>query len=141
LLTLAILESTVFFVLSLVHFNWVVGGKFGFAKALPTNVNGERVLNPQKKDSLIVALGLLLFALYYLQVGVVGLHLIAGPQWLLTFLGWGIPLVFFLRIIGDFKYIGIFKKIKDTGFAVLDNKFYIPLCFFLFINGVIIKVV
>ena len=36
--------------------------------------------------------------------------------------------IFILRAIGDFKYVGFFKKVKNTPFAKLDSKFYSPLC-------------
>ena len=40
-------------------------------------------------------------------------------------------LVFLLRAIGDFKYVGIFKTIKHSTFAQNDSKWYSPLCLFL----------
>ena len=45
---LSILLSLILIRLGLIHFNCVVGGKFGFAKSIPTKESGERVLNPKK---------------------------------------------------------------------------------------------
>ena len=40
-------------------------------------------------------------------------------------------IVFFIRVIGEFNYFGIFKRKKDTHFAKMDTLLYIPLCAFL----------
>jgi len=32
-----------------------------------------------------------------------------------------------LRAIGEFKYLGFFKKIKNTEFAIADSKLFSPL--------------
>ena len=51
-----------------------------------------------------------------------------------------IPGLFVLRSIGDFKYAGLFKKIKNTEFAKMDTKFFTPLCLLITALGIIIKV-
>jgi hypothetical protein len=33
-----------------------------------------------------------------------------------------------LRAIGDFRYVGFFKRIRDSKFARLDTLAYSPLC-------------
>jgi Protein of unknown function (DUF3995) len=50
-----------------------------------------------------------------------------------------ISLLFFLRAIGDFRYVGFFKKVKQTVFARLDSKYYSPLCLFIAVCGVVIE--
>ncbi|WP_159099309.1 MULTISPECIES: hypothetical protein [Aquimarina] len=45
---LPILLSLIFFILGIIHFNWVVGGTFGFEASLPTKESDECVLNPKK---------------------------------------------------------------------------------------------
>ena len=136
LITLTIINSSIFFVLSVIHLYWALGGEWGFDKALPTNMEGKRVLNPKKIDSTIVGLGLLLFSFYLLiYVNIVSLDL---PNWLMTYGIWFITGLFFLRAVGDFKYIGFFKKIRNTEFGRLDTRFYSPLCLFLSISGIVI---
>lgn len=44
---------------------------------------------------------------------------------------WICMIVFFIRVIGEFHYFGIFKREKDTHFAKMDTVLYIPLCAFL----------
>jgi hypothetical protein len=56
--TLSLLLFSTFLALAALHFNWAFGGQWGFDKALPTKETGERVLNPKKIDSAIVAVGL-----------------------------------------------------------------------------------
>ncbi len=134
---LPIIISLIFFILGIIHFNWVIGGTFGFDASLPTNEKGERVLNPKKFDSLIVGIALSSFAIIYLIVaGVLNFNL---PIWIIKYGTWIIPFIFILRAIGDFKYIGFFKKVKQTNFGVLDSKYYSPLCLIIGVMGLIIK--
>ena len=133
----SLLLCTLFFILALIHFNWVFGGSWGFAASLPTKESGERVLNPKKIDSAVVGLGLLAFGVFYLlRTGLFSFEL---PSWLVTYGGWIIPAIFPLRAVGDFKYIGFFKKITRTPFGKLDTKFFSPLCLFIATLGVLIQ--
>ncbi len=44
-------------------------------------------------------------------------------------MGWTIGVIFILMAIGEFKIVGIFKKIKGTLFSQYDMYLYIPLFF------------
>ncbi|MBJ2173783.1 DUF3995 domain-containing protein [Aureibaculum sp. A20] len=135
---LTLILSSVFFILALIHFNWVVGGSFGFAASLPTTVTGERMLNPKKMDSAIVGLGLTAFGLFYLiKADLIDIPL---PLWIFTVGSWLIPAIFLIRAIGEFKYVGFFKRIKTTDFARLDSKLFSPLCLIIAVLGVLIHV-
>ncbi|WP_106790655.1 DUF3995 domain-containing protein [Aquimarina sp. Aq78] len=135
---LPILLSLIFFILGIIHFNWVVGGTFGFEASLPTKESGERVLNPKKIDSAIVALGLTVFGFFYvLESGLIAYEL---PKWLLKYVKWIIPSIFILRALGDFKYVGFFKRIKQTKFGRLDTIFFSPLCLIMGSIGLIIAI-
>tara|TARA_R110001592_G_C13122922_1_gene745935 strand:- start:693 stop:1124 length:432 start_codon:yes stop_codon:yes gene_type:complete len=135
---LSLLLSITLIVLGLIHFNWVLGGKWGFDAALPTNEAGKRVLNPKKFDSLIVGFGLSAFGAFYLIQGV--FTEIKIPNWLTTYGGWIIPAIFLLRAVGDFVYVGFFKKIKSTPFAKMDTKLFSPLCLFMALAGFAIQI-
>ncbi|MBN4057171.1 DUF3995 domain-containing protein [bacterium AH-315-J21] len=131
--TLAIIESATLLILAGIHFNWAIGGTWGFEEALPTNEAGERVLNPKKSDSAIVGLGLMSFATYFLvKINLIQINL---PSAVLDYGAWFIASIFLLRAIGDFRYIGFSKKIKHTDLAKLDSKLYSPLCLALAILG------
>ncbi len=127
-------QSVILFLLSAIHFSWVLGSTWGFEKALPTNTEGIRVLSPSKFDSAMVALGLLLFAIFYLlKADIINLGV---PSYILKYAGWAIAAIFALRAIGDFKYIGFFKSITGTEFAKLDTMLYSPLCLGLAVIGI-----
>ncbi len=121
--------TTILILSALIHIYWILG-EFCLNQALPTNEKGERLLNPSKFITLIVALILFGFAWVSYR-----LDIDSHPSWIDT-IGWVLALLFFLRAIGDFKMVGVFKKIKHTEFAKYDNWIYIPLFFlisFLFI--------
>ena len=129
----------VLLVLALIHFNWAFGGKFGFSESLPTKENGERILNPKKIDSAIVGAGLLVFSLFYLLKS--GLIQVQLPNWMILYVGWIISAIFLLRAIGEFKYVGFFKKIRNTKFGRLDTKLFSPLCLGIAIIGMLIGII
>lgn len=126
---LTILEATFFFTLAVLHFHWALGGTFGFEAAIPTKENGDKLMNPKKRDSAIVGLALFTFGLFFLVK--IGYLLIPIPDWVLSYAGLGIGAIFCLRAMGDFKYVGFTKKIKSTPFAIKDTKYYSPLCMIL----------
>ncbi|WP_186755825.1 DUF3995 domain-containing protein [Echinicola salinicaeni] len=134
------LLSFILFVLGIIHFNWVFGGKFGFVESLPTNEKGERVLNPKKIDSAVVGLGLTAFGLFYLvKSGMIEIEY-SWPEWIMNYAGWIIPLIFLLRAVGEFKYVGFFKSIRETDFGKMDSKFFSPLCLILGILGILVQI-
>jgi hypothetical protein len=136
-MVMPLILCVIFFILSIIHFNWVLGGTFGFAASLPTNEKGERVINPKKMESGVVGTGLMAFAFFYLvKSGMIDIDL---PEWVMNYVSWIIPAIFILRAIGEFKYIGFFKRIKNTEFGKLDTKFYSPLCLSVGVIGILIE--
>ena len=136
---LSILLGIILIGLGLIHFNWVIGGKFGFSESLPTKESGERVLNPKKIDSAIVGIGLTIFGIFYiLKSGLMEYNI---PAWIMKYGSWIIPIIFLLRAIGEFRYFGFFKSIKKTEFGKLDTKLFSPLCLAIGILGLIIHLV
>jgi hypothetical protein len=136
-MVLSILLSSIFIALGIIHFNWVIGGKFGLEASLPTRQSGERVLNSGKIDSAFVGLGLSAFGFFYLFTS--GLIDYKLPDWIVSYGGWIIPIIFLLRGIGEFKYVGVFKTVRNTQFGKLDTKLFSPLCLAMGIMGVIIQ--
>ncbi len=127
---LSILLSTVFFILSAIHFYWGFGGKWAFDDVYPTKEDGTSLAKvPGVVASFIVATGLFVFGLFYLINGQI--IPVVLPSYLRVYGYWIIAFIFFLRAVGDFKYIGMFKKIKKTSFAKNDTKIYTPLCIFI----------
>ena len=122
---LGILLAAVFALLSLFHLFWAAGGRLGGKAAIPT-VNGARLFNPSAFGTILVAAGLLLAMLVVLgRIGIWGANL---PAWIFRLGVLGISLLFLLRAIGDFHYLGFFKSISETDFARWDTWLFSPLC-------------
>lgn len=137
-LILGSLLAFIFLLLSAIHFYWAFGGKWGIDSALPSNGDGAKVLKPKTFATIIVAVGLLFFAMFYLvKVDFLSINL---PNWLFLSAGWVLPSIFLIRVIGDFKYVGLFKKIRTTKFAKSDTEYFIPLCSFLAAIGFLIQI-
>jgi len=123
-------------VLSGFHFYWLFGGKWGTDKVFPTKTNQSSKPPIPKFAILIVALGLAFFGLLYLiKSGLITAQL---PHWV-TYAYWIIPAIFILRSIGEFNYVGFFKKVKDTPFAKADTKIFAPLCLTIGVLGILIQ--
>jgi hypothetical protein len=135
--TLSIILLLIFTFLSLIHVYWVFGGKWGIAQAIPTKEDGSLNLNPPPIATIIVAAGLMVFALFYLlKSGLIQLEI---TGWIFTIGYWFIPVIFIIRAIGDFNYVGIFKKIKHSTFGKADSKIFIPLCLSIGVMGIVIQ--
>jgi len=128
--SLLLINALIFTLLGGIHLYWMVGGRWGLAQALPTKPDGEvRMLNPGPLACVAVALGLLGFAAYCASLGLdfsLGLPL-GAEKWGV----WVLAGVFLLRTVGDFRYCGFFRKIKETEFGRMDRRWYTPLCLYL----------
>lgn len=122
----AILLFLIFLFLSSLHFYWGLGGRWGSEAVIPAGDNNTKVMMPGPLPTFVVAFGLLGFAVFILiKSGLLNINL---PWWLEKYGLWIIAGIFILRAIGEFKYVGFFKKIKQTKFAQNDTKYYSPLC-------------
>lgn len=112
-----------------VHVYWACGGRSGLAIALPSKPGDNQPLfKPGRFATLLVALAL----------GLAAWIVIATPGALAPLTPWShrynraptflLSLVFALRAIGDFRYLGLTKRIRNTPFARADTRFYTPLC-------------
>ncbi len=135
---IALILFLIFLFISLIHVYWAFGGKWGSNTVLPTKSdNNTKVLNPTILSTLIVALGLLSFGLLILVVS--GLIAFDIPEWINKYGLWIITSIFTLRAIGDFNYVGFFKKIKHTKFGKNDTKYFSPLCLTIGILTIILE--
>ena len=122
----AILLSFIFFFLSGLHIYWGLGGRRGLAGTVPIKADGTKRINPSAFDCFGVAFLLLGAAVFAL----VRSHLLSVtlPSWLLHAVSWVLLVIFSARAIGEFRYVGFFKKVNSSQFARLDTKYYSPLC-------------
>lgn len=135
---IAIILFLIFSFISFIHFYWAFGGKWGSDAVLPTkDDNNTKVLNPSILPTLIVAFGLLGFGFFVLVMS--GLINFGTPIWLSKYGLWIIASIFTLRAIGDFNYVGFFKKIKQTKFGKNDTKYFSPLCLTIGILTIILE--
>ena len=118
--------------LALIHLYWLFGER-GLEQALPTDAKGKRLLNPSKSMTAFVAF--VLFGFAWIS------YMLDSPHkgWIES-AGWALAILFFLRVIGDFNILGVFKKVKTTEFAKYDTWVYIPLCFMISL-GFVLKLV
>ncbi len=126
---LYIFNILVFMALSALHFYWAAGGRWGFRVGIPTDSNGHSIFKPGVLATVIVALGLLMFAL--INLSLVGEWFIQSSKVYLRYMLPVIGMIFALRAIGDFKYIGILKQFRKSTFTWWDSWLYTPLCFVL----------
>lgn len=122
----AVVAATIFVFLSAIHFYWAFGGRWGMGKAVPVNAAGEPMLKPGAVGTFIVALGLLFFALV-LTANTGAFDNLINRR-IVIWATRGIAVIFALRAIGDFKYVGLFRKVKQTPFGRRDTLLFTPLC-------------
>ncbi|UJF33021.1 DUF3995 domain-containing protein [Paenibacillus hexagrammi] len=101
----------------------------GALAAIPST-GSEPLFRPGKTATVVVAVALALAGWFVLELGE-AVHRFLFPSWLLMCGGWLLAAVFILRTIGDFRWVGLFKKQRGTLFAKWDTRLYSPLCLFI----------
>lgn len=123
---IALILALIFLLLSLLHLTWAMGSKWGWENSIPSDEKGNKVLSPSKKDCIVVGIGLMIFSGLYVSNYLNTTLLINETVERIALLV--VPCIFLLRSIGDFKYVGLFKKVKQTRFGKTDTSLIIPLC-------------
>lgn len=109
------------------HLYWAMGGRLGADTVIPRRPaaqGGDALFHPSPLGTLSVAVFL---------VGVIALAVVvqrgsditlpwAWARVLLAVCG----VVFVLRAIGEFRYVGFFKRVKDSPFAYWDTRLFSP---------------
>lgn len=123
----AALTSLIFVVLGLWHAYWAAGGRLAHRAALPIQ-DGEPLFRPSPLGTLAVAVVLIGCAwLTAANAGLVPAPALRALPWL----GLLVALGLLARAIGDFRYVGFFKRKGEDPFARLDTRVYSPLCLLL----------
>ena len=117
-----------FCVLSLLHIGWALGVRGGKVQVLPER-GGAPLFQPGPLSTLAVAAVLFLAALIVTQRAGLGRELL--PAALVEWGCWGVSVALVLRAIGEFRYVGFFKRVRDTAFARMDTLLYSPLALLL----------
>lgn len=123
---LSIIVASILSVISLIHFYWAFGGLYGIHSAAP-RLRGKGDFSPPKILTFIIAC-----LIGGLSVLAVLLEVAESPmRETLSYIGYVTALVFIIRSIGDFKYVGFFKRIYNSKFAKKDTIYFSPLCLLL----------
>jgi hypothetical protein len=111
--------------LGALHVFWALGGRLGFGAAVP-EVNGHRAFTPTPAASFAVALALVIASVLVLGRAGVFSSLVpdARFKWPVLVMG----LVFLARAVGEFRLVGLFKRVRGTSFARWDTWLFSPLC-------------
>ncbi|MEW9699426.1 DUF3995 domain-containing protein [Paenibacillus sp. SI8] len=112
-----------------IHVYWAFGGRWGGSVAIPTGEAQKAVFRPGKTATLVVAGLLFVAALLLMLQG--GLFAFPHAERMVRWGCWICAAVFGLRVIGDFKYVGLFKRVRGSRFATYDLFVFTPLCLWL----------
>lgn len=127
--------ALVLLLLSGLHVYWLLGGRIGKDVSLPES-EGQPAFRPGAVGTAAVAVALLAAAgVIALRAGVVELP-VSDP--LVHFGTWAVAAAFLLRAIGDFRYVGLFRRVRGTRFARWDARLYTPLALGLGIGAAVI---
>ena len=121
---LAGIVCAAFVVLAAWHFKMAFSATPGTG-AVPS-VDGKPLFKPSKSSTVAVGMILLLFAA--LVAATAGFLRIGLPRDVLAWLCYALALGLFARAIGEFKYVGFFKRVRGSEFARMDTLLYSPLC-------------
>jgi len=127
--------ATILILISTLHLYWACGGQWGASAVVPTTFENESnsvekpLFLPGPLATTAVAILLLMAALLALDAADI---LDTGVPGRLTQVAiWTIAGAFLLRGVGDFRTMGITKRVRGTRFAQMDSLLFTPLCFLL----------
>src|SRR5262245_24764899 len=114
--------------IGLLHVYWALAGTGAGGGAAIPEVDGRPVFKPGPATTLAVAMLLEIAAALVALQG--RLFAIDGlPPALIQVGASGVALVLAARGVGDFRLVGLFKRVRGTRFARLDSLVFTPLCF------------
>jgi hypothetical protein len=122
---LASATGLVFLALAFWHVHMAVWPSSGESGAVP-HISGKPLFVPSPRATLAVAAVLFLFAC--LVAARAGLVKVGIPANVLSGLCYALALGLLARAVGEFRYVGFFKRVRGSRFARLDTWVYSPLC-------------
>lgn len=111
--------------IGMMHLYWATGGPVGKAGAIPS-ADGKPIISPGPIGT--VAVGGALFAMATVVAATAGWLTTPLPASALRIASVLLAFMFAARAIGDFRYVGFFKRVRDSVFAHRDSYVYSPLC-------------
>lgn len=130
-----ILAAAVLLGLAALHAYWAAGGQWGTDVTIPKR-NGAPLFTPGPAGTSLIAV--LLFAAALVLLGRVGIWGQSLPRWPFVAGTWTLVAVFAGRVVGDFQWFGLFKRMTETPFASWDTWLYVPLCSLLAVAALLV---
>ena len=127
-MVLSLIVGSIFVLLALWHVRMAFGSMSGVSGAVPV-VDGKPLFVPSRAATLMVASALLLCAVLVAATG--GVVNPGISRRILSGLSSALAVGLLARAIGEFRYVGFFKRVTGSRFAQLDTLFYSPLCLLL----------
>ena len=112
--------SAIFVVLSALHVFWAAGGRAGGAAAIPRQ-GGEALFTPSPLATLAVAVALAAAAATVAAAS--GWFGARGPTRVGRVLTAVLAVIFLARAVGDFRYVGFFKRVENEDYFDRTTKF------------------
>ncbi|HYW55836.1 MAG TPA: DUF3995 domain-containing protein [Polaromonas sp.] len=122
---------TVFVLLAIWHFRMALLPTQGASGAVPS-VDGKPLFVPSVASTVAVGVVLLVFA--GLVAATADLVQVGLSTSVLSWISYALALGLLARALGEFKYVGLFKRVRGSRFAELDTWVYSPLCLLLAIG-------
>ncbi|MGH8173586.1 MAG: DUF3995 domain-containing protein [Rhodanobacteraceae bacterium] len=122
---LPLIVCSAFLVIALWHFQMAARLPRGESAAVPS-VDGKPVFVPSAPGTVAIGVALTLCAV--LVAGTAGLISLGVPIVVLRWLCSALALGLAARAVGDFRYVGFFKRVRGSKFATFDTFVYSPLC-------------
>lgn len=124
--------SVIFVILALWHLKMALStgaSRSGSESGAVPSLAGRPLFVPSRTSTLLVAVALFVFAALVLATA--GLLPVAVPRRVLSWSSGLLAFGLLARAIGDFRYVGFFKRVRGSKFARLDTLVYSPLCLLL----------
>ncbi len=124
----ALVVAVALAVIAGLHLFWALRGGVRDSAVIP-EANGRPLFVPTRLATVAVAILLLCASWLLLVAG--GYASDLGFRYLGRLGAFAVGVVLIIRAIGEFRYVGFFKRVRSTRFAVLDTLWYSPLCLLL----------
>ena len=134
---LARLTALAFATIDALHIYWAFGGRFVMGKAIP-EIEGKPLFRPGPIATLFVAAVLMGFAAIAWLLG--QRNPTATPFPFVRIAGFVIAAILLARAIGEFNYVGFFKRVHEGTFARYDTWLYSPVCLVLGVSMLILAI-
>jgi hypothetical protein len=121
----ALFLAIVLGVLTGLHVFWAFGGSWGKSVAVPER-HGAPPFRPSRAVTLLVVAGLLLATTCAVVRG--GVAATPGDGLAAQVGCWVLAALFGARAVGEGRYVGFLKRVRNTAFARNDTWLYSPLC-------------